>query len=341
MFDAAAVVTCDAELEAVVGARPGAVMLKSIRFLDDHCKRFLTCSPFAVIGTSTGDGALQTITFGGDPGHAAPRSDTVLELGDVSGRDLVDGAPAGLIALVPGYGETLRINGRLRIRDHAAAIEVVEALLHCAKAVLRSELWTAPGTPEPRGGGAVPSVAAFLTGAPFVVVASTDAAGHADASPKGDPPGLIRQIDDTTIAIADRPGNRRTDTLHNLMDDQRIALLAMQPGSHHVAEIRGRARVCTDGALLESMRLRDRTPKVALLIDVEHRELRHEPALVAADLWNPSRRVADDALPRAATIWADHVRRNTDSGTGAKVARRLVSKTALAAGIAYDYRSNL
>lgn len=89
------------------------------------------------------------------------------------------------------------------------------------------------------------------------------------------------------------------------------------------------------------MRLRDRTPKVGLLIDVEHRELRHEPALVAADLWNPSRRVAGDALPRAATIWADHVRRNTDSGTGAKVARRLVSKTALAAGIAYDYRSNL
>ena len=115
----------------------------------------------------------------------------------------------------------------------------------------------------------------------------------------------------------------------------------MQPGSHYVAEIRGTARVCTDDALLESMRLRNRTPKVALLIDVEHRELRNEPALSAADLWNPSRHIADGTLPRAATIWADHVRRNTDSGTGAKVARRLVSKTALAAGVAYDYRTNL
>ncbi len=336
MFDVSAVVACDAELEAVVGARPGAVMLKSIRFLDEHCERFLACSPCAVVGTTTGEGSLQAIVLGGEPGFLAPRSDTVLELGDVSGRDVVDGSPAGLIALVPGYGETLRINGRLRVRDNIATLDVEEALLHCAKAIMRSELWTARGTPQSHDGAA-----AFLADAPFVVLVSTDADGNADASPKGDPPGLIRQIDDTTIAIADRPGNRRTDTLHNLMDDPRIALLAMQPGSHDVAEIRGTARACTDSALLESMRVRNRTPKAALVIDVEHRELRNEPALAAADLWNPSRHIADSALPRAATIWADHVRRNTDSGTGAKVARRLVSKTALAAGVALDYRTNL
>jgi predicted pyridoxine 5'-phosphate oxidase superfamily flavin-nucleotide-binding protein len=235
MYDPSTVVACDAELEAVVGKRPGAVMLKSIRFLDEHCEQFLACSPFAVIGTTTGDGSLQTISLGGEPGHAAPRSDTVLELGDVSGSEVVDGAPAGLIALVPGYGETLRINGRLRVRDHIATLEVGEVLLHCAKAVMRSELWTTPGAPEPGGDAAVPTVAAFLADSPFVVVVSIDANGHADASPKGDPRGLIRQIDDTTIAIADRPGNRRTDTLHNLMDDPRVALLAMQPGSQQVA----------------------------------------------------------------------------------------------------------
>lgn len=340
MFDSSAFVACDADLEAAVGARPGAIMLKSIRFLDEHCKRFLACSPYAVIGTTTGDGSLQTIAFGGEPGLAAPRTDTVLELGDVSGRDAVDGAPAGLIALVPGYGETLRINGRLRVGDNVATLEVEEALLHCAKAIMRSELW-AGGEPAPHVGAEVVDVAAFLADSPFVVLVSTDTDGHADASPRGDPRGLIRRIDDTTIAIADRPGNRRTDTLHNLMDDPRIALLAMQPGSHQVAEVRGTARVCTDRALLDSMRLRDRTPKAAIVIDVEHRELRDEPALAAADLWNPSRRVAATSLPRAATIWADHVRRNTDAGTGAKVARRLVNRTALAAGVAFDYRNNL
>lgn len=341
MYDSSAVVACDAELEAVVGARPGAIMLKSIRFLDEHCERFLACSRFAVIGTATGNGSLQTIALGGEPGFMAPRSDTELELGDLSGRDVADGAPAGLIALVPGYGETLRINGRLRVRDNIATLDVEEAFLHCAKAIMRSELWEAREAPTPGGGTTAPAEAAFLADSPFVVLMSTDADGHADASPKGDPPGLIRQIDDTTIAIADRPGNRRTDTLHNLMHDPRIALLAMQPASNDVVEVRGTAQVSTDETLLEAMRLRKRTPKVALVIDVEHVELRHEPALSAADLWNPSRHIADDALPRAATIWTDHVRRNTDAGTGAKVARRLVSKTALAAGVALDYRTNL
>lgn len=341
MVDPSAVVTCDGELEAVVGARPGVVMLKSISYLDEHCERFLASSTFAVLGTTAVDGSLQAIAFGGEPGHAAPRSDTVLELGEVGTREVVEGAPAALLAMVPGYGETLRINGRLRLSEGIVTIDVEEALLHCAKAIIRSELWTPPAASVPGSDASGPGVEAFLAGAPFVVLVSIDAAGHADASPKGDPPGLIRQIDDTTVAIADRPGNRRTDTLHNLMDDPRLALFALQPGSDLVAEVRGTARVSTDGALLEAMRLRNRAPKVALVIDVDHADVRHEPALAAADLWNPSRHVADGALPRAAAIWADHVRRNTDPGTGAKVARRLVSTSALAAGVALDYRTNL
>jgi predicted pyridoxine 5'-phosphate oxidase superfamily flavin-nucleotide-binding protein len=341
MFESSSVIADLAQLEAVVGARPAAIMLKSIRFLDEHCEGFLACSPYVVIGTTTEGGALQAFAMGGEPGFVSCRTDTLLELGDLSGRPVVDGAPAGLIALVPGYGESLRVNGRLRLRDGVASLEVDEALLHCAKAIMRSELWSERPSPELSARVAEPSPEAFLAAAPFVVLVSTDADGNADTSPKGDPPGLVRRIDDTTIAIGDRPGNRRTDTLHNLMDDPRIALLAMQPGSSHVAEIRGTARVCTDAALLESMRLRNRTPKVAVVIDVEHSELRAEPALVAAELWNPARRIADGALPRAATIWADHVRRNTDAGAGARVARRLVNARALAAGVAVDYRTNL
>lgn len=341
MFDLTLALTSDTELEATVGARPGAVMLKSIGFLDEHCRQFLARSTFAVIGTTTEDGALQTVALGGAAGFAEPRSDTVLDLGDMSGRDVTDGAHAGLIALVPGYGEMLRINGRLRLHGTMATIEVEEALLHCAKAIIRSQLWSAQRTPAAGDEPSTLTAPAFLAGAPFVVVASTDADGHTDVSPRGDPPGLVRRLDDETIAIADRPGNRRTDTLHNLMDDPRIALLAVQPGSGNVVEVRGTARVCGDRALLESMRARDRTPKVALVVDVEHCELREEPALADAGLWDAGRRQVDVGLPRAATIWADHVRRNTDSSAGARMTRRLVNTRAIAAGVAFDYRTNL
>lgn len=341
MSDPSAVLATDAELEAVVGAPPKAILLKSIGFLDDHCRRFLACSPFSVLGTTTADGARQMIAVGGEAGVASADADDVLELGEVSGADLIDGAPAGMLALVPGYGETLRINGRLRVAGARAALEVEEAFLHCAKAIMRSELWSPAAATDGADDGSPPTLEGFLAQAPFVLLASIDGDGHADVSPKGDPAGLIRRIDDTTIAIADRPGNRRTDTLHNLVDDPRLALLAMVPGSGLVAEIRGTARVSTDRELLESMRLRKRTPKVAVVVDVAHRELRPEPALGAAHLWDPSRHVAEGTLPRAAAIWADHVRRNDDTSTGAKVARRVVSETALAAGVALDYRTNL
>ena len=324
------------ELEAAVGGRPAVMMLKSIGFLDEHCERFLAASPFAVVGTLTGEGALRAVAMSGDAGLLSPRSATVLELGGLSAADLVDGAPAGLLALVPGYGETLRVNGRLQLEDEVVTLVVEEALLHCAKAVIRSELWTDPGRAE----HGVPTLDAFLDETPFLALVSIDADGNLDVSPRGDPPGLVRRIGDTTVAIADRPGNRRTDTLHNLVSDPRVALLALQPGSEHVVEVRGTAQVCTDDALLASMRLRNRTPKAAIVVEVDHRDLRAEPAIARA-LWDPARRTHAGDLPKAATVWADHVRRNTDPSTGAKLARRLVSATAMAAGVAVDYRTNL
>jgi len=315
-------------------------MLKSIAFLDEHCERFLASSPCALLGTTTAAGTLRAVTASGQPGVVAPRSSSVLELRGLAVDDLVDGAPAGLVALVPGYGETLRVNGRLRMEGDIATLIVEEALLHCAKAVMRSGLWADPGSREPSSRSDPPSVDELLDETPFLALVSIDGDGRMDVSPRGDPPGLVRRIDDTTIAIADRPGNRRTDTLHNLVDDDRVALLALVPGSGHLVEVRGSAAVCTDASLLRSMRLRDRTPKAAIVIEVEHRELR-EDAAVADALWDPSRRPLAQDLPSAATIWADHVRRNADAGTGARVARRLVNKTALAAGVALDYRSNL
>jgi hypothetical protein len=335
MTDLSAAVTCDADLEEVVGPRPAASMLKSISFLDEHCRELLARSPFVVIGTETSAGVLQAFAVGGAPGFATPVSDTSLAMGDLAGQDLRDGAPVGLLVLVPGLGETLRINGRLA----GGRVEVEEAFLHCAKAILRSELWAGPAGPT--WSDASDGPAGFLAASPFVLLASVDADGNADVSPKGDPAGLVRQIDDATVAIADRPGNLRTDTLHNFMSRRQAALLALCPGRHQVVEVRGRARVCTDPELLESMRLRNRLPKAAIVLDIEHRELRTEPAIGAAALWDQDRHADTAGLPSAAAIWADHVRRNTDPGPDAEVLRQVISEQAIAAGLALDYKTNL
>src|SRR4051794_11349271 len=108
-----------------------------------------------------------------------------------------------------------------------------------------------------------------------------------------------------------------------------IALLALRPGAREVVEVRGNATVSTDPDLLDVMRLRDRTPEVAIVIDIEHQERREEPAISSAGLWDQSRHIEKGALPRAATIWTDHVRRTLEPDYGAEKARELVDEDSL------------
>lgn len=322
------------ELERVVGGRPRTAMLKSITNLDEHCRQFLAASPFAAV-TWFANGA-RTAIAGGEPGHLTPLDDRRLLLA-------MDGGPApgtalGLVALVPGYGETLRINGRMSATD-ASTVEVEEAFLHCAKAVVRSQLWTS-GI-DHRCDRAEMSWDEFLASSPFITLGSIDADGHADVSPKGDPPGFVRVLGDDQVFVPDRPGNRRTDTLHNLLDDPRLGLLALIPGDDRVLELSGTATITTKRSLLDSAAVNGRVPKAGILVTVAQHELRTEPGLVHGRPWDRDRLVPPGMLPAASCIWADHVRLNQTPGMLARLARTTISPKLLEKGIARDYDKNL
>ncbi len=351
-------ITDATSLEAVVGARTSVGHLKSITFLDDHSTAFLARSPLTVVGAVDVDGGPVIRTVGGAPGVVAADGERSLVLGppdalDVS--DLADGTPIGALGLVPGYGETLRVNGVLR-RDPSPRIEVREVFLHCAKAVIRSQLWQEPDPSEVAGeetehlvsaaSGLGPDVRAHLARSRFAAVFSCDAEDHfadggADVSPKGDPPGFLRVLDERTVAIPDRPGNLRTDTLHNLVVSPEVAVLALVAGDDRVVELRGSACVTDDVDLLAPMEVNGKVPLAALLLDVSHAELRVEPGLVRSRLWDPATRVAPGEMPRGARVWADHVRLNEDPGDEAELVRQLIEEESMAAGLEQNYRDGL
>jgi uncharacterized protein len=336
-----------AELEDVVGSRPLGSLLKSIDALDAHCLQLLALSPCAVLGFRETSGAARAAVLGGPPGFARIESPGRLRVPMPEHGVPEPGSPGALLFLVPGLGETLRINGRLHA-DGDLRIEIEEAFVHCAKALIRSAFWDGGAPAEGAvkqdvGTGALadPEIAAFLARAPFTVIASCDAAGAADASPKGDPAGFVALVGGTAVAVPDRPGNRRTDTFHNLLDRSAIALLVLVPGETTTLELSGRASLTRDPALLATMTVQGKTPKIAMVLDVERARLAACAALAAADLWSPARRADLSGLPRMATVWTDHVKLNKQRGLAATAMRKLVNASVLGAAIDRDYETNL
>lgn len=329
-----------ATLEAVVGARPLPAMMKSIAALDDHCGAILTHAVTGVLVHPDDHGGMGAVVLGGRAGFARPDGPSTLavELPATLGA----GTPVGLLAMVPGWRESLRINGRV----DGAGIVVEEAFVHCGKAMIRSELW-APAPPlevaVPADPAPLPRVegelAAFLAAAPFAVVGSCDAAGGVDASPKGDPTGVLHVLDPVTVALGERPGNRRTDTFHNLMDRPEVVALALRPGDGRVAEVRGTAHLSVAPELLDRLAANGSRPQVALVVEVGACQLRSSDAVGA--LWDPATHIADGDLPRAARIWTDHVAQDRTPGAEATAIREGIDEDGLDAGLAVDYRTNL
>jgi len=105
---------------------------------------------------------------------------------------------------------------------------------------------------------------AFIARSPFVVVASSDAAGNLDVSPKGDPPGFVHVLDNRTIAIPERPGNRRADTFRNVLQNPKVGLIFVVPDKGETLRISGTARIVRDAWLRERLKVADRVPELAL-----------------------------------------------------------------------------
>jgi uncharacterized protein len=128
---------------------------------------------------------------------------------------------------------------------------------------------------------------------PFIVVASASGDGYPDISPKGDPEGFVRILDEKYLAIPDRPGNRRVDTFKNILENPYVAIIFLIPGKGETLRITGECRIVRDLALRESMALKGKVPDFALVVHVE-RVLIHCPkCVVRANLWEP------DAWPDA------------------------------------------
>ncbi|MFH8750731.1 MSMEG_1061 family FMN-dependent PPOX-type flavoprotein [Streptomyces rimosus] len=127
----------------------------------------------------------------------------------------------------------------------------------------------------------------LLGRSPFCLVSTSDAQGNCDVSPRGDLPGFTHVLDATTLALPDRPGNRRADTFHNILENPHAGLLYLIPGSKDVLRINGRARVLTDAPFFDAMTVRGQRPTLALLLDIDEIYLHCPASLRRSGVWEP------------------------------------------------------
>ena len=146
---------------------------------------------------------------------------------------------------------------------------------------------------------------AFISRAPFVLVASSDSKGQMDISPKGDAPGFIKVLDSTTIAIPDRPGNQRFDTFKNIFESPQVGLIFLIPGKRETLRISGRAEVVRDTPLLESMAANGKVPTLAIAIHVEDAFFHCAKSIIRSRLWLPAHWPFLEGLPTLAETMKD------------------------------------
>jgi PPOX class probable FMN-dependent enzyme len=160
----------------------------------------------------------------------------------------------------------------------------------------------------------------FIAMSPFLVLATADGAGGVDASPRGDAPGFVHVIDDTTLLLPDRPGNRRVDSFRNILAHPGVGLLFFVPGIDETVRVNGTARVITDADLLAQVPAQGKIPATGLHITIDEVFFHCAKALMRSKLWDPDTRIDRATFPTLGKIIAEQTSMISGEEADARVA---------------------
>jgi PPOX class probable FMN-dependent enzyme len=142
----------------------------------------------------------------------------------------------------------------------------------------------------------------FVDRSPFVLLATSSADGSCDVSPRGDPPGFVRVLDERTLLLPERPGNRLADSLRNILANPRVGLLFVVPGVGDTLRVNGSATLVTDEDLLASSSVEGKRPRVGIRVEIDQVFTHCSKAFLRSQLWDPERFVERSELPSSGEI---------------------------------------
>ncbi|MGE3798043.1 MAG: pyridoxamine 5'-phosphate oxidase family protein [Thermomicrobiales bacterium] len=154
----------------------------------------------------------------------------------------------------------------------------------------------------------------FIGRSPFILVGTSSREGKCDVSPKGDQPGFVKVIDERNILIPDRPGNRRADTLINLLENPQIGTIFLIPGVEETLRVNGRATITRDQSLLAPCAVAGKSPSLGIIVEVDEVYFHCAKAFKRSSLWSSEDWVGRGDLPSLGEIMAEQLRISDKSG---------------------------
>jgi uncharacterized protein len=154
----------------------------------------------------------------------------------------------------------------------------------------------------------------FIEQSPFVCLATSDRDGNCDVSPRGDPAGFVRILDERTLLLPDRPGNKIADSLRNILANPRVAILFVLPGLGDSFRVNGRATLVTDAALLAPSAVEGKVPTLGILVDIDEAYTQCPKAFIRSALWDPAKFLAKGAVPTSGEVFAALKGESFDAG---------------------------
>ncbi|MEU0794796.1 pyridoxamine 5'-phosphate oxidase family protein [Amycolatopsis sp. NPDC005961] len=147
----------------------------------------------------------------------------------------------------------------------------------------------------------------LIAHSPFVLLATSAPDGSCDVSPRGDPAGAVLVLDDRTLVLADRPGNKLIDSFRNIIDNPHAGLLFLVPGMNETLRVNGRAKLVADAPYFDELVVRGKRPKLAVVVEVEELYMHCAKAFLRSSLWQPETWPERAALPTMGTILRDQM----------------------------------
>ena len=302
-------ISSESELRNIIPSHPKVLDKRIQPCLDFFSREFMAQACIAILGVGYKQIPMAPIHY---KANMSILSDYEININNLTNIESLNDnnkpCPASLFFMVPGVGHSLRINGTLeKVNKHKGMFEITSVYFHCARAAVRSEFWN-------HSNHAINlelTADNILSYSPYALLKTMNHEGHTELSPRGDEAGFIQMIDNNTLFIPERPGNKVAVSLRNIIQNPSIELLIMVPGYPHTQNIHGNAYVSNDSELLSRCTVNGKQPKTGIVIKVISKHFQVDNALTQSGIWDATKAVDKKTLTAFPKALSSHM-----NGTG-------------------------